>query len=66
MKPKASCHLRRLPGGEVIGEIVGEDGRILETKHFGKYTEKEFERLSEAIKQEIPQLAVTDVEISGN
>ncbi|MEJ2696127.1 MAG: hypothetical protein P8013_05725 [Candidatus Sulfobium sp.] len=66
MKPKASCHIRRLPDGEVIGEIVGEDGRVLETRHFGKYTEEDFKRLSSVIKQEMPGLDVTGIEISGN
>lgn len=66
MKPRASCHLQRLPDGEVIGEIIGEDGRVLETKHFGKYTEEDFGRLSDAIKREMPDMEVADIEISGN
>lgn len=66
MKPRAVCHLRRLRDGEVVGEVIGEDGQVLEMKHFGKYTEEEFGRLSRAIRQELPDIEITDIEISEN
>jgi hypothetical protein len=65
-KPKISCQLRRRPDGEVFGEMIGEDGQVLDARFFGKFTEKEFERLFEVIRQEMPYTTIADIELSGN
>jgi hypothetical protein len=68
MKPKASFCLRRMPDGEVIGQIIDEQGCIVETRNFGKFSVEEFERCSAVLSLEMPDLHLQpiDVTVSNN
>jgi hypothetical protein len=65
-KPNISCQLRRRPDGEVFGAMIDKGGQVLDTRFFGKFTEKEFEQLFKVIKQELPGTTIADIELSGN
>jgi len=65
MKSRVSCQLSRRPNGDVTGKMIGEDGQILDTRYFGKFTEKEFKHLSKVIMQEMPT-TVADIELVRN
>jgi acylphosphatase len=66
MKQKVSCQLRRRPDGEVSVIMIGKDGQVLDTRFFGKFTEKQFEQLFQVIRQEMPGTTVVEIELSGN
>jgi hypothetical protein len=44
MKDKATATLRLKASGEVVGEIVNEQGRVVSSKRFGLMTEDEFRK----------------------
>ena len=68
MKRNAAFCLRRMPDGEVIGEIIDEQGTVVETKNFGKFSVEEFEKCSAVLKLAMPGLHLQpiDVTISNN
>lgn len=66
MKEKVTISLKRLKNGEVIGEIVGEISGIIETRHFGKMSEAEVNRIFEIFKEENPEIEIMPVELAGN
>ncbi len=68
MKPKASFCLRRMPDGEVIGQIIDEQGSIIETRNFGRFSVDEFEKCTAVLNVAMPQLHLQfiDVTVSDN
>lgn len=68
MKPKASFCLRRMPDGEVIGQVIDEHGSIVETRNFGKFSVEEFEKCSAVLNLAMPDLHLQpiDVTVSDN
>jgi hypothetical protein len=57
-----------MPDGEVIGRIFDEQGSIVETRNFGKFSLAEFEKCSAVLNLEMPhlQLQPIDVIVSNN
>ena len=68
MKSKAAFCLRRMPDGEVIGQIIDEKGSIVETRNFGKFSVEEFEKCSAVLNLGMPGLHLQpiDVTVSNN
>ncbi|MDA8239963.1 MAG: hypothetical protein M0Z67_06285 [Nitrospiraceae bacterium] len=68
MKPKASFCLRRMPDGEVIGQVIDEHGFVVETRNFGKFSVEEFEKCSAVLNLAMPDLHLQpiDVTVSDN
>ena len=63
-KHAAIC-FRRTRDGHVVAEILTPDGTIQATRDFGKFTEDEYRRLFEVIRQEYPDAALP-VEVTEN
>jgi hypothetical protein len=57
-KPKKTIYIQRLADGEVVGEVLDDQGRLEYTKNFGYFTEDEYEGLLDAIGREAPEIAV--------
>ncbi len=68
MKPKAVFCLRRMPDGEVVGQIIDEQGSVVETRNFGKFSVEEFEKCSAVLNVAMPHLHLQfiDVTVSDN
>ncbi len=67
MKDKATVCFRRLPSGEVVGEIISEAGDILESRNFGVMSEEEYKRVLKLMQRENPDLdALPLIELTGN
>jgi hypothetical protein len=49
MKKRVSVCIRRLAGGNVSVEVVDEEGKVIQGKQFGKFSEEEYELLLKAI-----------------
>ena len=63
---KATIHFRRTDAGDVIGEIVGENGEIFVTKNFGGMTDEEMDRVLEAFQAEHPEALILPVKLTCN
>jgi hypothetical protein len=46
MKSSASINLYRRANGDVMGQIIDENGNKVTENFFGKFTEAEYDRLS--------------------
>jgi hypothetical protein len=66
MKEKATVTFRRTAAGEIIGEIVGENGEVLMSRNFGNMTDEEIERVIAIFQQEHPDTLILPVKLSGN
>ncbi len=66
MKEKITITIKRFKDGEVVGEVVGESSGVIETRHFGKLTEDQYERVFEVFKQESPEVEIQKVELVEN
>lgn len=66
MKDHATVSFRRLAPGEVIGEIIGEDCAVLESKYFGRMTDAKIQRALEGLQSENPDTVILSVELTGN
>jgi hypothetical protein len=66
VKDKATVCFRRLPTGEVLGEIVGDDGEVLLSKNFGVLTDEEISRALEVFQAENPAIVVQAIKLTGN
>ncbi len=58
MKPEVILRISRMPDGEVIGQMVSEDGAIAGTLYFGQSTVSSYKNLSETISNECPDLNI--------
>ena len=57
MKARTTATLRLKTSGEVIGEILNENNRVVSSRHFGVMSEHEFRkclRLIEKVCLEVP------------
>lgn len=50
----------------MIGQVVNEDGEVVETRDFGCMAEEEFNRILRIMALEYPDIVVQDVELTGN
>jgi hypothetical protein len=66
MKDKATVTFRRTASGEVVGEIVAEDGKVLLSKNFGALTDEEISRVLEVFQAENPGIVVQAIKLTGN
>lgn len=66
MKSRASINLYRQTNGEVMGQIVDEQGNKVAEKHFGKFTEAEYERLCDVIKNKFGDIDIVSVDLVKN
>jgi hypothetical protein len=66
VKDKATVCFRRLQTGEVLGEIVGDDGEVLLSKNFGVLTDEEISRALEVFQAENPAIVVQAIKLTGN
>lgn len=63
---KATIQFRRNDAGDVVGEIVGENGEVLLSKNFGAMTDEEIERVLAAFQAENPDAVVLPVKLTDN
>lgn len=69
MKDKATVVFRRLADGNVIGEIIDEEGIVVESKNFGVMSVEEFERVLDLVNENDPELGgkiMPTVKLTGN
>jgi hypothetical protein len=65
-KDKATIHLRRTKEGDLVVEIVGEDGEVLVSRNFGDMTDEEIGRVLDALRDEYPDTVIHPIELTGN
>ncbi|MDA8239578.1 MAG: hypothetical protein M0Z67_04300 [Nitrospiraceae bacterium] len=66
MKDKATVCFRRLQSGEVMGEIIGEDGTVLHSRNLGLLDDDELDRVLQAFQEENPGVFIMPVKLTGN
>ena len=67
MEDKATVCFRRLPSGEVIGEIVNAAGAVVVSRNFGKMSVASFNRVLQLLQQTDPSIDMLPViEMTGN
>jgi hypothetical protein len=66
MKDKATITFRRSDSGDIIGEVIDEDGKVLMTRNFGDITYAEIERAILAFREENPDMAIDTIELNEN
>lgn len=67
MRNRATAVFRRLPSGDVIGEIIAETGEVIQSRNFGKMSEDEYRKILDLIDRERPDMgAIEPIELSGN
>jgi hypothetical protein len=54
-------YFKRLTTGEVIGEIITEDGKVVESRNFGVMSLEEFEKTRAAANMENPPTKTVDL-----
>ncbi len=67
MKDQSTILFRRLKTGDVIGEIVDSNGKIVMSKNFGDLSDKEIQNVLEAFQEEYPDVDIyPTIEVAGN
>lgn len=66
VKNRPVISFSRLTDGEVIAEVVGEDGAVIQRKNFGKFTEEEYEQLFSALGDLMPEIVQQQIDVTGN
>ncbi len=66
LKKQGTVHFKRSPDGHVSAEIVNQDGQVEVHRDFGQFTEAEYQKLFEIIRQENPHITIQDIELTGN
>jgi hypothetical protein len=70
MKPppgeKVMINFNRLPDGEVVADVLDEQGTVLETRSFGRCSCDDYRLLVDVINQELPALGAMAVRVNGN
>jgi hypothetical protein len=66
MKDKAAIQFRRTRTGDVVGEIVSENGKVLHARNFGDLSDEELTRVIKVFQEEHPDVAVHAVRLTGN
>ncbi|MHB8880451.1 MAG: hypothetical protein ACYC69_02955 [Thermodesulfovibrionales bacterium] len=66
MKDKATISFRRTASGDVIGEIIAEDGKVLESNNFGPMADSEIKRVLAEFQSQNPDTVILPVELTGN
>lgn len=50
----------------MTGQVTDEHGNKVTEKHFGQFTEAEYERLFDVIKSEFGDVDIVSVDLTGN
>jgi hypothetical protein len=61
-----TVYFRRLPTGEIIGEIVGDGTEVLLLKNFGALTDEEISRILAVFRAENPEVVVHPIKLISN
>ena len=56
----------RSSDGTVTAEIINADGQVEDIRTFGVFSESEFDGLFQRIREELPDTAVIEVQITNN
>ena len=66
-KDQAAVVFRRLPSGDVVGEIIDASGKIVMSKNFGDLSDEEISLVIGVFKEENPDVDILPgIEVSGN
>ncbi len=64
---QATVVFRRLPNGTVVGEIINNSGKVVDSMNFGALSDMEIRNVLEAFKEENPDVDINPtIEISEN
>jgi hypothetical protein len=66
MRDKITISFRRLSDGEVIADVVDEEGMLIESRSFGRCSAEEYAQLAEVINQKMPVPGAMAVRVTGN
>ena len=67
MKDQATILFRRRQNGDVVGEIVDSNGKVVQSKNFGDLSDKEIQNVLEAFQEEYPAVDIyPTIEVAGN
>jgi hypothetical protein len=67
MQDKATVYFRRLPSGEVVGEIINDAGVVIVSRNFGKISVESFNKILELLQQADPSLdMLPPIELTEN
>jgi hypothetical protein len=65
-RKKATIQFTRRSDGHVSAVIINQEGEVEAQKDFGVFTEAEYEKLFDVIRQEHPEMEIQTVELTGN
>jgi hypothetical protein len=65
-KKQGTVQFRRTLDGHISVVIVNQNGEVEAQKDFGVFTEAEYEKLFDVIRQEHPDMDIRTVELTGN
>jgi hypothetical protein len=65
-KKQGTIQFRRTPDGHVSALIVNQAGEVEVQKDFGVFTEAEYEKLFDVVRQEHPEMEIRTVELTVN
>ena len=66
MKKIGFLRFTRSSDGTVTAEIINAEGQVQDRRHFGIFSESEYEILFRKIHEEMSDMAVIEVDITNN
>jgi hypothetical protein len=66
VKRKGVVRFTRSSDGTVTATIINADGQVEDVRTFGVFSESEYHRLFQRIREEMPDIEVIEVEVANN